>query len=339
MDCAYKQKRYDECSDLFICAVGSTSAEHISRHFSPDFYSDEYSWNEIFQRFRNGTCNVIAGDRQATSLQMDAANLSNYIVGANTFTNEPLAIVTRSDETEWSDIVNWVVQSLFYGERQGLVQNALLCEKDRLSTIPSKLDYRKAVYCVGNYGEIYARGFGSSDNRSNINRINNGTGEYSHELPFLMLLRCIANAICLAFLSPEMLYVTPFGILSSEDAEDEPESVSTSLLHDLSKKDELNCGVVAQNGCHENDLMKPKNICGMSVSYCVTLAASIYNGDVHAVNLTHFNDYEKALSYLSNNVVDVLVGLPADLNFDFGTASRKGVTFSMPYYYGNETGK
>ena len=185
MDCAYKQKRYDECSDLFICVVGSTAADHISRHFSPDFYSDEFSWDEIFQRYRNGTCNVVAGDRQATSLQMEAANLSNYIVGANTFTNEPLAIVTRNDETEWSDILNWVVQSLFYGERQGVFENASLCEKDKLSTIPSELDYLKAVYCVGNYGEIYARGFNTSDNRSNINRINNGTGEYPHELPFL----------------------------------------------------------------------------------------------------------------------------------------------------------
>jgi hypothetical protein len=182
VDCAYKQKRYDECSDLFICVVGSTAADHISRHFSPDFYSDKFSWDEIFQRYRNGTCNVVAGDRQATSLQMEAANLSNYIVGANTFTNEPLAIVTRNDETEWSDIVNWVVRSLFYGERQGVFQNASLCKKDKLSTIPSELDYLKAVYCVGNYGEIYARGFNT---RSNINRINNGTGEYPHELPFL----------------------------------------------------------------------------------------------------------------------------------------------------------
>jgi hypothetical protein len=136
-----------------------------------------------------------------------------------------------------------------------------------------------------------------------------------------------------------MLYVTPFGTLSSEDAEDAPESVRTSLLHDLSKKDELNCGVVAQSGCQEHNLTRSKHLCGMGVSYCVTLAASIYNGDVQAVKLTHFDDYEKALSYLSNNTIDVLVGLPAGLNFDFGTASRKGVTFSMPYYYGNETGK
>ncbi|KAL3796748.1 hypothetical protein HJC23_010895 [Cyclotella cryptica] len=312
VDCAYNQKRYEECSDLFICVVGSTAADFISRHFSPDFYSDKFSWHEIFQRFRNGTCNVVAGDRQATSLQMEAANLSNYVVGANTFTNEPLAIVTRSDETEWSDIVNFVLQALFFGERQGVVQNSFLCEKNAPTNIPSKLNYLNAVYCVGNYGELYAKGFSSFHNRSRINRINNGT---------------------------EMLYVTPFGTLYHEDAEDEPKSVRTSLLHHLSSKDELNCGIINQNGCIENNLTTSKGLCGMSVSYCITLAASIYNGNVRAVNLTLFNDYERALSLLSNYTVDVLFGLPANLKFDFGTASRKGVTFSMPYYYGDETGK
>jgi hypothetical protein len=60
--------------------------------------------------YRNGTCNVIAGDRQATIARMFTANLTDAVAGNITFTNEPLAIVSRNDESEWSDIVNWCVQ-------------------------------------------------------------------------------------------------------------------------------------------------------------------------------------------------------------------------------------
>jgi hypothetical protein len=42
----------------------------------------------------------------------------------------------------------------------------------------SKLNYLNAVYCVGNYQEIFKRSFGS--NRNEINYINDGTGERAH---------------------------------------------------------------------------------------------------------------------------------------------------------------
>lgn len=175
VNCAYAQKRYDECEEMQICVVGGTTADYVKEHWSPGFWSEHNTYKELFESYENGTCNVIAGDRQAISSQMLTANLTDpYVIGNKTFSNEPLSIVTRNDESEWSDIVNWVIHSLIYGEKVGLNQSE--CDYDTPATVASELNYLNAVYCVGSYGEIFNRTFGA-DNRTNINEINLGTGE------------------------------------------------------------------------------------------------------------------------------------------------------------------
>ena len=173
VNCAYDRKRHDGCEDLFICAIGN-AGDYVEDHFSPEFYLIASSVDEQYDMYRNGTCNVIAGDRFSTKSRMEAENF-DFITGINTFTNEPLAIVTRSDESEWSDIVNWVMQALFYGEKVGRGQNQDKCRNDTPTTVASKLNYLNAVDCVGNYGELFSQAFG--DNRNDINKINHGTGE------------------------------------------------------------------------------------------------------------------------------------------------------------------
>ena len=190
VNCAYERKRYDECEDLSICAFG-TSADYVEAHFSPEFYYLDSSIDVLYNMYRNGTCNVMAGDRLLTTSRMDATNFTGYVIGSSTFTNEPLAIVTRSDESEWSDIVNWVMQALFYGEKVGLVQNKKECNNETRGTVASKLNYVNAVNCVGNYDEIFSRTFGAA-NRNDINKINWGTGKlmsnfYIYYIYFLKL--------------------------------------------------------------------------------------------------------------------------------------------------------
>ena len=64
-----------------------------------------------------------------------------------------------------------------------------------------------------------------------------------------------------------------------------------------------------------------------------------FHGNSNAVNYTTFNDDESGIIALNNRTVDVLVGLEANLASDFGTKSHQGVTFSVPYYISNGTGK
>lgn len=75
----------------------------------------------------------------------------------------------------------------------------------------------------------------------------------------------------------------------------------------------------------------------MGVNYCQSLSAAIFQGNANEVKFIPFPDGESALSALNNGTIDVLVGHEADFNSDFGTSFSEGVTFSMPYYYGNET--
>lgn len=135
-----------------------------------------------------------------------------------------------------------------------------------------------------------------------------------------------------------MLYVTPFGNIYDENAEDEPNYVRQSMLNDFVYR-ELHCGIVIQSGCEDGNITEPDNICGMSVDFCHTLAASIYDGNANNMNLTIFQDEASALIALENGTIDMLSGVKADLKKDFGVNGSGGVTFSMPFFYGNETGK
>ena len=335
VNCAYDQKRYDECEELKICFVGGTTAVYVQEHWSPEFWIKHNSYDELFESYKKGTCNVVAGDRQAISAQMLTANLTDpYVIGEKTFSNEPLSIVTRNDESEWNDIVNWVVHSLIYGEKVGLRLNQSECDNSTPATVASELNYLNAVNCVGNYWEIFNRTFGA-DNRTDINGVNLGTGELMPNLPLFF---CHSLSAYTRLLKPEMLYVTPFGNIYDENAEDLPNYVRLSTLHDLMDR-ELHCGVVVQSGCEDGNEMEPDNICGMSVDFCHTLAASIYDGNPNNLNLTIFQDEARALTALNDGTVDLLSGVKADLKKDFGVNGSGAVTFSMPFFYGNETGE
>jgi hypothetical protein len=77
----------------------------------------------------------------------------------------------------------------------------------------------------------------------------------------------------------------------------------------------------------------------MGIDFCHILSASIFQGDANAVKFSNYTDNESALDALTNGMIDVLVGIRADFALDFGTTSGEGVTFTVPYFYGNETWK
>ena len=103
------------------------------------------------------------------------------MLGDKLMTKEPLAIVTRNDNREFTDITNWVVQALFYGEEQGLTKDSSLYQNyTNLTSRVSELNFLNAVYCVGNYGEIVD---GDKPNRG-MNQFNDGTTGMLYAIPF-----------------------------------------------------------------------------------------------------------------------------------------------------------
>jgi general L-amino acid transport system substrate-binding protein len=172
IECAETTKRYGICSSLSICVfVDSTSFQYLASNFPPKFYSTSSSMDEMMLMMANGTCNVVASE---VSLILDSKELSHG-VGKIQFTKEPHAFVTRNNDREFSDVVNWILQALFYGEEQGLMKNATLCSNStNVTSVASELNYLNAVYCVGSYKDLHDH----PQNRG-MNRINNGTKMHS----------------------------------------------------------------------------------------------------------------------------------------------------------------
>lgn len=173
-----------------------------------------------------------------------------------------------------------------------------LCSEGNINLVSFSLAFDKAVYCMGNYGQIFYRNF-DRRNRAPINTINNGT---------------------------PMIYAIPHGNIDSRetfdlDSGDESSNDITRL--NINENDVLRCGVVSIEDI-QGDLT------GLSVDYCHALAAALFNGDSEALTFQFFaeGDYN-AIDALLNGTIDVLAGSQVNLETDVW------LQFSTPYFYQN----
>jgi hypothetical protein len=220
--------------------------------------------------------------------------------------------MTRPEDHEWSSIVNWVAQALFFGERQGITKNSSMCQRTSgtLNLSWPVLNYLNAVYCVGNYAELYDGSELAESDRTAINTINNGTS---------------------------MLYVIPNGNLRNDN--DRTFYSLSETFASIKRRGSLNCGLLVQDGYDEDDVTASERLFGMGVNYCETLVSSMLHGNIDAANFIAFQDAEVSLEALNNKTIDVLLGVSADMTRNFGNRGLEGVSFSTPYFYGNQTGK
>lgn len=228
IECAENKKRYGICDSLSIC-VGShsTPLEYVASNFPKDFYTTTSSVDETVIMMDNGTCNVVA-----TELSLIVG--STYHVGDKQFTKAPHAFVTRNTDREFSDVVNWVLQALFYGEEQDLTKNATLCgNTTNVTSVASELNYLNAVYCVGSYKDVY-----HFPGHRGMNSINNGT-KMHYPIPF-----------------GDLDYAADVKTQDRENFGPRPNSTFSDIIID----GKLNCGVVVQA---ENDT-ESVGIVGMS---------------------------------------------------------------------------
>eukprot|EP00804_Cyclotella_cryptica_P018126 CCRYP_005904-RA/>CCRYP_005904-RA protein AED:0.17 eAED:0.17 QI:0/0/0/1/0.66/0.5/4/0/468 len=310
--CAEEHKQYHECAQLVICVTQFTTEYiYVTNHYTTDFSVITAGLGESIELFYMDICNVVAsGHLDLINKQKAGIIDSTYAFGKKVFTNDPLAFVTRPDDPECSDIVNWATQALFYGERQGITKNSSMCQRST-STLNAKwteLNYLNAVYCVGNYAELYNGSELAVFERTAINTINNGTA---------------------------MLYAIPYGNLDNENGK-MFDSVSKTFAT-IKRRDSLNCGLLVMDGYSEDDITESERLFGMGVSYCQTLASSMLHGN--AVNFTAFQNDDVALKALNYETIDVLLGVSADMSRNFGSRGLGGVSFSTPYFYGYQTGK
>mmetsp|Transcript_10548 Transcript_10548/g.22344 ORF Transcript_10548/g.22344 Transcript_10548/m.22344 type:complete len:360 (+) Transcript_10548:418-1497(+) len=259
----------------------------------------------MFPMLINGTCNVVTSSKYFIQLEKNIFNNTyakgNYTFGEEILSKEPLAIVTRKDDREFSDIVNWIIHTILHQEGH---RDPTLCQNytDLTSLDALDLNFKNAVHCVGNVTEI----FGETGTRI---QLENGTSG--------------------------LLYAIPFGNLDSDSIDD---SFPGGMLAQIRKNNSFNCGVaVAAN--FVGNVKESDGLVRMGVEYCRTLAAALHNGDHKNVMFQPFPEADdSSFIALSNRTIDVLVGAKIRMEYDFKQPpSRDGAHFSTPYYYGNET--
>ena len=184
-----KDSGYDSTSDMaeaVICVYAlTTTEENVADHFTEIglSYDSEGGLGDIVDAFFSGRCDVLTADAadlaSRISVRDDAAD---YKILPQIISKEPLAPAVRDYDSEWKDVVNWVVHGLIAAEELGIYQgnvaqiaaNPPNTEIARLLGVPyeggqvSTLGFdavgaqfiQRAIAAVGNYGEIYERTIG-----------------------------------------------------------------------------------------------------------------------------------------------------------------------------------
>src|SRR5687768_10197284 len=95
---------------------GSTHAQTIQKLIPEAAIVVAPKIASYYRSFIEENCQVIAGEpidvALATVESYGLMETSNFFVSGNFYSMEPLSIVTRDDDDQFSDLVDWVLQGL-----------------------------------------------------------------------------------------------------------------------------------------------------------------------------------------------------------------------------------
>ena len=176
-----------DMGDATICVqTGTTTEQYLADHFTKIGLKYDPKGglsSDVADAFFSGRCDVLTADvsglASRIALRQDAAD---YQILPLLISKEPLAPAVRDYDSEWKDVVNWVVHGLIAAEELGITQANVhaLAANPPNTTIARLLgvSYRggevsdlgfgrvnaqfiqRAIAAVGNYGEIYDRTIG-----------------------------------------------------------------------------------------------------------------------------------------------------------------------------------
>ncbi len=165
-----------------ICVLpGTTTLQNLSDFFRTNnkkFESVVFeNTDENRNAFFTGRCDATSSDRSdLASIRAVANNPADYVVLPETISKEPLAPVVRQGDSNWRDILNWTVYTLFAAEEKGItkenidqqlksedpeIQRMLGVTGDfgKMIGLDNKWSYN-IIKSVGNYSEVFERSLG-----------------------------------------------------------------------------------------------------------------------------------------------------------------------------------
>ena len=186
-----KDSGFDATSDLAeatICVQpGTTREQNVADHFTDIGLTYEQARGllnrNLHEFFFASRCDVLTADvsdlAAVIAVRHDGGD---YKILPQIISKEPLAPAVRDYDSEWRDVVNWVVHGLIAAEELGITQahvaqlaanppNARVARLlgvsfwgDEIATLGFEAIgaqfIQRAIAAVGNYGEIYARTIG-----------------------------------------------------------------------------------------------------------------------------------------------------------------------------------
>jgi hypothetical protein len=166
------------CSNLTICvASNTTTLEVVKEHFLEALLEIDVSTEgTTVQAFAGGRCNVIAGGLSDILLAQNSVGKAvkfNITAPFGSDVIEPLALVTRQDDSQWSDFVYLVVTAIFDAEENGISManaNSAMQEVTLFGSGYTQM-LRHAISAVGSYRVIYERNIQARFPRSGLNRL------------------------------------------------------------------------------------------------------------------------------------------------------------------------
>lgn len=177
----------DDLSGAVVCALSGTTTqlnqEDTFGGTRVRYQPLNFDRNETLQEaFVAGRCDAWTADRSQLAARREAyperaGGPQSLVILPDTLSKEPLAAATRSDDRQWSDLVNWLVLGMIAAEELGVTsQNVAQLagspptpEIARLLGTPingSPFDaglglapdfMQHVIAQVGNYGEVYER--------------------------------------------------------------------------------------------------------------------------------------------------------------------------------------
>ena len=374
VDCANAfESFYEHCRLMKICAIEGSSHIRILDTLVAGSVIVPYNGSDaLLQHLEAETCNVVAGEPLFLAKVKDTfanktnrtIDVSEWKMGDKFVSKEPLALVTRNDDSEWSTLANMMVNAFFVAEANNITKdNAYEMEqlfddddvanrsvvghdanKNSNNKPPLASLFVSLIKEFGNYGELYENHIEQQIPRDKA--LNRPYDKYQ---------------------SSGLLYSIPFGNLLVQG----PEPLSrnkTTLMGRIYQRGYLICGVPTFRGTSfaarkspNGDLMTttteqdsssnatvPSLIddqqegdgswSGFDVEFCRGLAAAFFEGDRTKVVFTGLTSMRQAYDDLSAMNVDVVAGARLSLQADYQEpVSRTGYTFSAPYYYDNDT--
>ena len=272
-----------------------------SQHVETTVGVDELT---IYRAFMEGKCNVIGNDgigrdeNTVRDLGYEGTFKSSNVIHSN----DPLAIMSRGDDPEFGDFVNWVIQALITAEQMSITkETAQQFGTTEVFGEAYRNMFIDAIASQGHYREVFDTVPGV---RATINFLNNGT--------------------------TGLIYSHPFGNTRLES-----EPLVNGTLESIGKRGILQCGIVGGRPGFASYNTNSSQWEGIDVDFCFGVAQALFPYAKESVLFIPYPDFSSGFVGLSNHEVDVLAGAPYNLANDVKEPTTgQGFSFGPVYYHG-----